>query len=179
MPDLLPPNATQLEQDLSATQARISDLDVSDVSNLWDSDTCPVSLLPWLAWAVGVPEWSSQWSEAVQRLAIKNAKEVRRKRGTAGAVLLALQSLGLGVVLTEWFDQDPAGTPGTFQLEIDVTDRGLSEGEHLSIERAVNSTKNTRSHWDVLNIFLSASGPLNFAIAQQISDDSYIYPYSP
>lgn len=94
MNKLLPPNATTLERNLEATTARISDVPAPPA--LWDPDTCPENLLPWLAWAMAVDGYDSNWPAEVQRAAIKEAKTIHQRKGTVGAVKLALQSLGYG-----------------------------------------------------------------------------------
>jgi len=157
---LLPPNATDLERNLVAVTERTSDQDISGISGLWNADTCPLNLLPWLAWAEGVQEWSSQWAENVQRQVIKTARATRRKRGTAQAVRDAVAAFGGIAVLREWFDMDPPGSPGTFDVTItggaDYVEAGLQEAMIASIWR----NKNARSHF-VLNIGLTALANVN------------------
>lgn len=173
---LLPPSATLHEQNIAAVNARLSDIDISAVNKLWNADTCPVALLPWLAWAEQVPEWSSSWSEATQRSSIKAIRSVRRKRGTTGAVIQALNALNLGVELEEWFNQAPQGTPGTFKLNVQLSDTGLTQEEQNSIERVVNYAKNTRSHWDVMNVIITQHGKVNYGSTLQSGDETTLYP---
>ena len=56
MINLLPPNASALERAIAATGAGIDTLPVA-VRDVWNPATCPVALLPWLAWALAVDEW--------------------------------------------------------------------------------------------------------------------------
>jgi len=170
--DLLPPNATELERNLSKTAARISN--VPALPHLWNADACPVELLPWLAWAEQVPEWSSKWSEPVQRSSIKAMRAIRRKRGTAGAVKDALNSLNLGVNISEWFEY--AGTPGTFSLKVDLFDRGLTLEEQESIERVIAQTKNTRSHLDSFNISITQNNNIFYGSTVCSGDETTLYP---
>ncbi|MCW8965368.1 MAG: phage tail protein I, partial [Candidatus Pacearchaeota archaeon] len=118
MNKLLPPNATELEKHLVETTERASAQNINAVSELWNADTCPVKFLPWLAWAEGVQEWSSQWSEPVQRAVIKTTRQTRRYRGTAKAVIDAVAGFGGTSVIKEWFEKSPQGTPGTFDVTI-------------------------------------------------------------
>ena len=46
--DLLPPNAGEMERNLSKAVARLSDIPMM-VRKSWNPDTCPAELLPWLA----------------------------------------------------------------------------------------------------------------------------------
>ena len=92
--ELLPPNSSALEQHLADATASISNVPMPPA--LWDADTCPESLLPWLAWSLSVEEWSSEWPVEIQRSAIKQARDIHLKKGTIGSIKKALQSLGYG-----------------------------------------------------------------------------------
>jgi len=173
---LLPPSATQHEQNIAEVSSRISNIDISAINKIWNADTCPLSLLPWLAWAERVPEWSSSWSEATQRSSIKAIRSIRRKRGTAGAVIQALNALNLGVELEEWHQQQPKGTPGTFRLNVELSGTGLTQEEQESIERIVSYAKNARSHWDVLNIIITQRGKFNYGSTLQSGDETTLFP---
>ncbi len=155
---LLPPNATQSEIALDESIARISDIDVPIIS-VWDPQTCPEALLPWLAWALSVDVWNPDWPVSVKRNVIAASFEVHLKKGTPNALLKALQSLDLdGVSITEWFEQ--AGTPGTFSVDVELSTRGLDENASLEIDATIENAKNARSHLDQLNIWLTSSGQL-------------------
>jgi phage tail P2-like protein len=90
-PSLLPPNATPLEKRIAgsgfAAPAQI-------VPTLWDADTCPAALLPWLAWAESVDDWNAEWSEERQRAVIKASRAVHRLKGTPAAIKQALVARG-------------------------------------------------------------------------------------
>ena len=90
---LLPPNATRLERVLEQSTARIGAVPVS-LRPLWNARTCPVQLLPWLAHALGVDEWDANWPETYKRDVIETTREIRRKKGTPGAIKRALAALG-------------------------------------------------------------------------------------
>jgi phage tail P2-like protein len=90
---LLPPNATRLERGLEQATARIGAVPVS-LRPLWDPQACPLDLLPWLAWAVGVEEWDASWPEAYKREVVATARDIRHKKGTPGAIQRALAALG-------------------------------------------------------------------------------------
>jgi phage tail P2-like protein len=90
---LLPPNSTELERDLESTFRAALLIDVP-VADLWHPYQCPAAFLPWLAYAVGVEEWSSDWPEQVKRDVIAATPDIRRHRGTVWAVREALRSAG-------------------------------------------------------------------------------------
>jgi phage tail P2-like protein len=88
---LLPPNATTLECNLA--QAGISDIPVP-LDTLWNGETCPENLLPWLASAVGVEQWDPAWPLAIKRATVQRAMELHRIRGTPAAIRRTLADFG-------------------------------------------------------------------------------------
>lgn len=102
MPDsLLPPNSTPFERSAEGATSRLSDVPVL-VRNVWNVQTCPASLLPWLAWALGVNEWDSGWTEATQRAVIAASAAVHRIKGTVASIKQALDAAGYpGAIVIE------------------------------------------------------------------------------
>jgi phage tail P2-like protein len=147
MSDLLPNNATSLEIALAESIARISDVPVP-ARDVWNPDTCPANLLPWLAWAFSVDEWDADWTDAQKRAAIKAAVPVQRYKGTIGAVREALAALGFGAQVQEWFNQLPAGDPYTYRLLLTADQVGIDQTALKKILQVVDSAKNLRSHMD-------------------------------
>lgn len=90
---LLPPNATPLERALEAVTARISKIPMP-LPTLWNPMTCPVSDLPWLAYALRVEDWDPSWSEEVKRAALAAAPFVQKHKGTLAAIETALAAVG-------------------------------------------------------------------------------------
>lgn len=81
----LPANSTKLEVSLSEAGGRIDDIGVP-IDILWSWDKCPVSHLPWLAWAFSVDFWNDKWPESRKRLVIREAFEVHQIKGTLDCV---------------------------------------------------------------------------------------------
>lgn len=76
---LLPSNATPFEAAAEATGAvRAAAIDPGIVKTTIEPYAIPAPLLPWLAWALGVELWSSDWPLAVRRWVV--ATEIHRKR---------------------------------------------------------------------------------------------------
>lgn len=91
---LLPPNASAAEIGLDRTAAaRLGNLQPS-VSTLWNAETCPDQLLPYLAWAVAVDEWDNGWGTDRKRAVIRQAPAIQRQKGTPAAIRNALATLG-------------------------------------------------------------------------------------
>lgn len=90
---LLPPNATLLERAVEAACAPLGDIPVP-ISTIWNPDTCPAALLPWLAWALSVDTWDSNWSEGTKRAVIAASYDVHRHKGSVWSVKEAIRAAG-------------------------------------------------------------------------------------
>lgn len=88
---LLPPKSTELERAIANVLARNV---TPAVSGLWNAQTCPVPLLPWLAHSLQVDVWDETWPEAQKREAVSQALAIAKRRGTVGAVKRALKIAG-------------------------------------------------------------------------------------
>lgn len=136
---------------MSDAISRIADVPVP-LKDLWDPESCPAGLLPWLAWAFSVDEWDPNWNEDQQRSAVKASYSVHRYKGTIGSVKDALNALGLGVQVQEWFNQIPAGAPYTFKLLLEVNQYGVSLAQLNKVLAVVENAKNLRSHMTSLDL---------------------------
>ena len=94
-PTILPHNASDIEIDLEHLSDRQQQF-AATTKTLWNPDTCPASILPWLAWAFSVDEWDPNWSDDAKRATIRDAVSVHRLKGTIGSVKAALASAGYG-----------------------------------------------------------------------------------
>lgn len=151
MSQLLPPNRTALES--RAADALVIAPSVP-LRTLWNPQTCPAHLLPFLAWAYSVDHWSSDWSETVKRRVIGAAFNVHRVKGTRSAIDRALAALGVDVTITEWFEATPNLARGTFDATLYVNDNltpdepaFLNATLYEQLRATIESTKNARSHY--------------------------------
>lgn len=93
---VLPPNSTRLERALEASTERISAIPVP-IADAWNADSCPESLLPWLAWSLCITDdygWSLCLNVEQKRALIKQSMLLHRKKGTPWAVQEALKAVG-------------------------------------------------------------------------------------
>lgn len=100
----LPSNATDLEVALDQLDAERLWGTVPDragtsglarvVPFLLDADTCPMAMLPLLAWAFRLDFFDTAWPERFQRDMVKNARRINQLRGTVAGIKLMLQLLG-------------------------------------------------------------------------------------
>lgn len=152
MTDLLPPNRTPLESRLAASHPLALPV---PLRTLWNPATCPVQFLPFLAWAFSVDQWHETWPESIKRRVIANSAELHRIKGTRPAVELAMESLGVSVELTEWFEATPNLPRGTFSAVLYVNENLtpeapalLSDTLYTQLRHAIDNAKNIRSHYE-------------------------------
>jgi len=92
MTSLLPPNTTRLERNLE--QAMKPGEPPRIIPTLWNSQTCPASMLPWLAWSCSAEDWDHQWPVEQKRAAIESSFDEHRHKGTPWAIKKALEVRG-------------------------------------------------------------------------------------
>lgn len=146
---LLPPTATAAERALEGATARIGSV-ATPLRNLWNPDTCPTELLPWLAWALSLDSWRSYWPEHIKRARIRAAIEIQRRKGTAASVRDVVVAFGGAVSTREWWQQTPKGTPHTFELSMTLSGTGGQEATAEFVNDViaeVTRTKPVRSHF--------------------------------
>ncbi|HFI9074817.1 TPA: phage tail protein I [Escherichia coli] len=102
MNSLLPSGSTSLERRLAQTCSGISDLQVP-LRDLWNPATCPVSFLPYLAWAFSVDRWDEGWTESVKRQVVKDAFYIHQHKGTTSAVRRVVEPFGFLIRIIEWW----------------------------------------------------------------------------
>ena len=160
MASLLPPNATQAERDIEAATARLEAVP-TPLRQLWNPNTCPVALLPWLAWALSLDVWNANWSEAIKRERIRTAIAIQRRKGTARSVREVVQSFGGTIAIREWWQMDPPGEPHTFELLLFLNGVGgaPATAEFVNdVMAEVHRTKPARSHFTFTQGLTASAG---------------------
>lgn len=173
---LLPENSTPLEK---ALECAVFTDELHGVlprlSAFWNPRTCPVQFLPYLAWAVAVDIWDSEWTEATKRRVIETWIALRRIRGTVGAVKGALAVLDLRSRVEEWWETSPPGKPGTMTVYAsaaenlpDGRDSELTLKNYALVARVVESMKRASCHY-VFHPTVSYSGRVGFAARARLT----------
>ncbi|EPW1812674.1 TPA: phage tail protein I [Klebsiella pneumoniae] len=162
-----------LEQRAAEACAVISDLSVP-LRDLWNPWKCPVKFLPYLAWAFSVDRWEESWSETEKRRAVSDAFWIHQRKGTVAAVRRVIENLGYSMTIQEWWEvADPAGT---FRLEIDLNDIGITEPMIKELERIIGDAKPVSRPVSVLTLSASARGPFSTGLALFEGDIISVYP---
>lgn len=150
MNSLLPPNATRAERAIERVMAEAVGGVAVPIRELWDPDTCPSDLLPWLAWALSIDNWKSYWPEHIKRARVKAAIEIQRRKGTANSVKQVVAAFGGSVLLREWFELQPPGPPHTFDMVLTLSGEGGQTDTAQFVDDVIAEvarTKPVRSHF--------------------------------
>lgn len=150
MKSLLPPNSTELERNL--TEVGKAAFDLPSIRIIKNIDAIPSQFLPFIAWQRSVDYWDDNWQDAIKRSVIKSSKEQHKIKGTAAAIRRALEPFGYEVKLIEWFKAEPNLTPGTFNLELDLIGKSLSQEVFNEVNRLVSDAKSVARHLGNLTI---------------------------
>ncbi len=170
---LMANGSSLLEQRAAAACASIIDLSVP-LRDLWNPWKCPVKFLPYLAWAFSVDRWEETWSETEKRQAVSDAFWIHQRKGTVAAVRRVIETLGYSMTLQEWWEvADPAGT---FRLEIDLNDIGITESMIRELERIIGDAKPVSRHISQMTLGVSSHGAANVGISIFDGEVIDIYP---
>lgn len=170
---LLPPGSSALEVAAVKTAAEISRVPVP-LRTLWNGRTCPVNLLPWLAWALSVDRWDVNWPEATRRNVIASSFFVHQHKGTISALRRVVEPLGFLTEVQEWWQLSEA--PGTFRLVVDVRDSGITDDLYQELERLIEDAKPASRHLTGLTISLSTGSDVCAGAACYDGDVLTVYP---
>jgi phage tail P2-like protein len=144
--DLLPPSSTPLERAVDRASAdRLAALPAV-VASLWNAETCPPAILPWLAWAMSVDEWNEEWGVDKKRAVIAESRLIHQQKGTPAAIRRALTAIG--------------------QPDAIVVERGDYVFRNGSIARDGSHLRRGSGGWATYRIILSR--PTTILQAQQI-----------
>ncbi len=134
---LLPQNSSRLERNIEKVIRRSSSINAS-FGDLWNPLTCPSKALPWLAWAVGVKEWSMSWPEPRQRQVIASAMGIRKTAGTVASIRKAIESLDIeDINYSEWHQH--GGLPGTYRITATLEERGMTQAQYDELVRVIRT----------------------------------------
>lgn len=172
---LLPGNATELERLAAQALAQIERVPVP-LRDLWNPDACPVTLLPYLAWAFSVDRWSQSWPESAKRNAIKASYFIHSRKGTIGALRRVVEPLGYLIEVVEWWQTVPAGVPGTFALKVGVLETGITEEMYLELTWLIDDAKPLSRHLIELAISLESTGTVYIGACVSEGDELSVYP---
>ena len=173
MNSLLPPGSSALERRLAQACSGISDLNVT-LRDLWNPWKRPAGFLPYLAWAFSVDGWDEGWSEREKRTVISESFQLHQHKGTIAAIRQVVEKMGYSFSIEEWWEvADPAGT---FRLEVDVNDIGITSQMLDELTRLINDAKPVSRHLAQFNISTRVRGNIHVGSTLCSGDIISIYP---
>lgn len=172
---LLPTGSTPLEKRAAEILKTAVENPVI-IADLINPDKCPAPLLAYLAWAFSVDKWDENWTEEVKRIAIKQSFFIHKHKGTIAAIKRVIEPIGYLIELKEWFNMQPQGIAGTFNLTIEVPESGLNEQTYNELVRLIEDVKPVSRHLTQLAIAISPTGNLNAFFGQNSGEIITVYP---
>ena len=151
---LLPINASELLKDLENSSLKATSLEALN-RYVTNPDLAPDNILPWLALAVSVDDWSDNWPKVIKREMIKNSISLHQIKGTKRAIKKALEIIGVAGEIVEWWELNPRMTPHSFNITAYLNDN-INEGADVIIgldtqQKLINLIENVkpaRSHFN-------------------------------
>ncbi|HBX7749631.1 TPA: phage tail protein I [Klebsiella pneumoniae] len=170
---LMATGSSLLEQRAAAACASISDLSVP-LRDLWNPWKCPATFLPYLAWAFSVDSWDESWNEHEKRTVISESFRIHQHKGTVAAIRRVVENMGYSFSIEEWWEvADPAGT---FRLEVDVNEIGITLRILDELTRLINDAKPVSRHMAQFNISTKVRGNIHVGSMLCGGDIISIYP---
>jgi phage tail P2-like protein len=148
MTSILPDNSTALERALEHAVATALARKQSVFPNLWNPNTVPTHLLPWLAEAMGVLEWDSAAPQAEQRATLANVWQQYRHGGQRRGINKAIEPLGFNAELRPW--HTTAGTPYSLLAVCWSHDRALTSSILNRLQARIAIAKSERDTVQVI-----------------------------
>lgn len=170
---LLPPSASAWMCGAEAATAKLSGITVA-IRTLWTPTACPVDLLPYLAWALSVDRWDKNWPAEKKIASIQQSYWLHRRKGTRAAVRRVIEDMGFSATFAEWFDV--GDEPGTFRIEIDVNDVGLTPKTLDELNRLVGAAKPVSRHLAQMTISTSTHGYAWAGVVVVDGEATTVYP---
>ncbi|HCD9053547.1 TPA: phage tail protein I [Klebsiella quasipneumoniae] len=170
---LLPPSASAWMRGAEAATAKLSGITVA-IRTLWTPTACPVDLLPYLAWALSVDRWDKNWPAEKKIASIQQSYWLHRRKGTRAAVRRVIEDMGFSATFAEWFDV--GDEPGTFRLEVDVNEVGLTPKTLDELNRLIGDAKPVSRHISQLTLSTRVNGIAFIGAAITDGEVITVYP---
>jgi len=125
-------------------------------------------VLAQLAYDRHIEGYSHVLPRSVRESLVRKAIQLHRYKGTPAAMQSALDSLGYGMTIKEWFEYD--GEPYHFKIELDLFGQEITEAEYALIDTFIRQYKNVRSKLDGITINYALDGAFYEAVTMQTSE---------
>lgn len=117
-----------------------------------------------IAWQFDSKVWRDSWPLHLKQSVIRTIISEKSKKGTLSAVKKAVESLGSAVIIREWWQTSPMGTPHTFTVTLSVNEipGQVSAQTQADLMLRIDDVKPVRSHY-TLSVATQANGGLNLS----------------
>ncbi|HCA3526895.1 TPA: phage tail protein I [Klebsiella quasipneumoniae] len=170
---LLPPSSGDWLRYTEAGTTRLSAITVA-LRTLWTPTVCPIDLLPYLAWALSVDRWDKGWPAERKIAAIQRSYWLHRRKGTRAAVRRVIEDMGFSATFAEWFDV--GDEPGTFRLEVDINEVGLTQKTLAELNRLINDAKPVSRHLSRFSVAVKVRGNIHTGSSLHCGEIVSVYP---
>ncbi|WP_395491298.1 phage tail protein I, partial [Pseudomonas aeruginosa] len=93
------------------------------------------------------------------------------------ALRRVVEPVGSLTDILEWWQQTPAGVPGTFEITVDVSDNGLDEETVLELERLLDDVRPVSRHLTRLDLRITPDILARHGLATIDGDTLEISPW--
>lgn len=170
---LLPPSASAWMRGAEAATAKLSGITVA-IRTLWTPTACPVDLLPYLAWALSVDRWDKNWPAEKKIASIQQSYWLHRRKGTRAAVRRVIADMGFTATFAEWFET--GDEPGTFRLEVGVSEAGLTDKTLNELNRLIDDARPVSRHIAMMSVSNMVKGIAHVGAVAFYGDIVTVYP---
>ncbi|ENT2840951.1 TPA: phage tail protein I [Klebsiella michiganensis] len=170
---LLPPSSGDWLRYTEAGTTRLSAITVA-LRTLWTPTVCPIDLLPYLAWALSVDRWDKGWPAERKIAAIQRSYWLHRRKGTRAAVRRVIEDMGFSATFAEWFDV--GDEPGTFRLEVDINEVGLTQKTLAELNRLIDDAKPVSRHLSRFSVAVKVQGNIHTGSSLHCGEIVSVYP---
>lgn len=132
------------------------------------------AVLDELGYEKHIEGYSAALSRSVRESLIHRAIQLHRYKGTPASMQSALDSLGYGMTIKEWFEYD--GEPYHFKIELDLFGQEISDAEYALIDVFIEQYKNVRSKLDGITINFALDAVFYEAITFQTTEITTLSP---
>lgn len=152
--DLLPDSIAQddnVRHSATALDKQLLDMTAAvDLPSIYVSiDKLTSTQLDHVAYGWDASVWRDSWPVSMKRNVLKNVVREKRKKGTLRAVKDAVASIGSAATIKEWWQQEPKGTPHTFEIQATLGNiEGTLDSEmQEDLFALIDDAKPVRSHY--------------------------------
>lgn len=168
---------TQQDMAMASAMTAILKRVYAEMKKVDFTKTIPDELLDIVAVAEKVDLYDSSLPIAKKRALVQNSEMLKRKKGTRGAIELAIATLFDDGKIYEWWEYD--GLPYHFYVEIFLPESGLNEKEAILLSRLINLYKNERSQLDSIKFYAQTTSNVYPTAIMQAGETLTVYPWMP